>query len=129
VKKITQIARQLLLTLCFLLTITFVWQGVFLASTSSAIAATVDDRAQPIDSSSQDTERTQSKTIVAGEGELRNPGQTLPETERGFEGDDNWRFIGNAKFINANTADAMIERFESQERPEPQLNEDEEPDP
>jgi V8-like Glu-specific endopeptidase len=129
VKKITQIARQLLLTLCFLLTITFVWQGVFLASTSSAIAATVDDRSQPIDSSSQDTERTQSDTIAAGGGKLPNPGQTLPETERGFEGDDNWRFIGNAKFIDANTADAVIERFESQERPEPQLNEGEEPDP
>lgn len=75
-KKITQIARQLLLTLCFLLTITFVWQGVFLASTSSAIAATLEDQAQPIDSSSQDTERTQSDTIVAGDGELPNPGQT-----------------------------------------------------
>ena len=128
-KKITQIARQLLLTVCFLLTITFVWQGVFLASTSSALAATENGQLQPITSSSQDTDRTQSDTIVAGDSELPNPERSLPATERVFEADNNWRFIGKVKFIDAKAADARIERFESQERPEPQLNQSEEPDP
>jgi len=129
VKKITQIARQLLLTVCFLLTITFVWHGVFLASTSSAIAATENGQPQPTTSSSQDTDRTQTDTIVTGDSELPNPDRDLPETERGFEGNNNWRFIGKAKFIDANTANAMIERFESQERSKLQLNQSEEPDP
>ena len=61
--------------------------------------------------------------------QLTNPGQTLTQTGQEFVGDNNWREIGQAKFINADTADEMITRFQVLQKPEPSLEPEGKPDP